>query len=290
MTPGRPVYDLLPAAHRARDAELGHPLRGLLEVVEEELLRLRETSTGCTTTGSWRPARSGSCPTSATCSGWRPCRRCRTGAPRAGRSWPTPCATGGARAHCRAGAAGPGRHRVARPRRGVLPAARHHPAPRPHTARQPAHPGSAGHRAAGPSGHPLRPGRPHRGRPARRQRARAVQHRRHRPARVAARRVPVHRPRRARRGRRAGALDLRPGRPGPAAVHPSAERRRLRRPRPAAPPGAPPRTGRAAPGAPPRTGSAARPGAPPGTGDAPRPGAGPARRARAAVPDHLGRP
>ncbi|WP_033340962.1 phage tail protein [Catenuloplanes japonicus] len=38
----RPVYDLLPAVHRARDAELGHPLRALLAVVEGELLRLRE--------------------------------------------------------------------------------------------------------------------------------------------------------------------------------------------------------------------------------------------------------
>jgi hypothetical protein len=37
----RPVYDLLPAVHRSRDAELGYPLRSLLAVVEQELLRLR---------------------------------------------------------------------------------------------------------------------------------------------------------------------------------------------------------------------------------------------------------
>ena len=37
----RPAYELLPAVHRIRDAELGHPLRALLEVVEEELTRLR---------------------------------------------------------------------------------------------------------------------------------------------------------------------------------------------------------------------------------------------------------
>ncbi|MEW9529294.1 phage tail protein [Microbispora sp. NPDC049125] len=46
MTSARPLYDLLPAAHRARDALLGHPLRSLLEVVEEEVLRLREDVDG----------------------------------------------------------------------------------------------------------------------------------------------------------------------------------------------------------------------------------------------------
>ncbi|MFJ9704021.1 hypothetical protein [Streptomyces sp. NPDC101234] len=44
--PDRPVYRLLPEVHRSRDAELGHPLRSLLEVVEEELLRLREDIDG----------------------------------------------------------------------------------------------------------------------------------------------------------------------------------------------------------------------------------------------------
>lgn len=41
MTAPRPAYDLLPAVHRIRDAELDYPLRSLLEVVEEELTRLR---------------------------------------------------------------------------------------------------------------------------------------------------------------------------------------------------------------------------------------------------------
>ncbi|MEH0553617.1 phage tail protein [Streptomyces sp. B21-101] len=41
MSEDRPVYDLLPAVHRNRDAELGNPLRTLLEPVEEELRRLR---------------------------------------------------------------------------------------------------------------------------------------------------------------------------------------------------------------------------------------------------------
>jgi Phage tail protein (Tail_P2_I) len=36
----RPVYDLLPAIHRLRDAERGRPLSALLEVVEDELTRL----------------------------------------------------------------------------------------------------------------------------------------------------------------------------------------------------------------------------------------------------------
>lgn len=46
MSEDRPVYDLLPAVHRNRDAELGHPLRALLEPVEEELRRLREDNDG----------------------------------------------------------------------------------------------------------------------------------------------------------------------------------------------------------------------------------------------------
>ncbi|MFD9118730.1 phage tail protein [Streptomyces bottropensis] len=46
MSEDRPVYDLLPAVHRNRDAELGHPLRALLEPVEEELRRLREDIDG----------------------------------------------------------------------------------------------------------------------------------------------------------------------------------------------------------------------------------------------------
>jgi hypothetical protein len=41
MTVEHPAYDLLPAVHRIRDAELGYPLQALLEVVEEELARLR---------------------------------------------------------------------------------------------------------------------------------------------------------------------------------------------------------------------------------------------------------
>jgi hypothetical protein len=41
MTVEHPAYDLLPAVHRIRDAELDHPLRKLLEVVEDELARLR---------------------------------------------------------------------------------------------------------------------------------------------------------------------------------------------------------------------------------------------------------
>jgi hypothetical protein len=40
------MYQLLPSAHRARDAELGYPLRSLLEPVETELLRLREDIDG----------------------------------------------------------------------------------------------------------------------------------------------------------------------------------------------------------------------------------------------------
>ncbi|MER6556444.1 phage tail protein [Streptomyces sp. NPDC001027] len=46
MSEDRPVYDLLPAVHRNRDAELGHPLRALLEPVEDELRRLREDIDG----------------------------------------------------------------------------------------------------------------------------------------------------------------------------------------------------------------------------------------------------
>ncbi|MEU6806060.1 phage tail protein [Streptomyces neyagawaensis] len=46
MSEDWPVYDLLPAVHRNRDAELGHPLRALLEPVEEELRRLREDIDG----------------------------------------------------------------------------------------------------------------------------------------------------------------------------------------------------------------------------------------------------
>ena len=40
MSDDRPVYDLLPAIHRLRDAERDGPLSGLLAVVEEELARL----------------------------------------------------------------------------------------------------------------------------------------------------------------------------------------------------------------------------------------------------------
>jgi len=37
----RPLYDLLPAVHRSRDAEVGFPLRTLLGVLEQDLARLR---------------------------------------------------------------------------------------------------------------------------------------------------------------------------------------------------------------------------------------------------------
>ncbi|MFI0793736.1 phage tail protein [Micromonospora rubida] len=42
MTDERPAYDLLPVVHRIRDAEQNHPLRALLEVVENELRRLTD--------------------------------------------------------------------------------------------------------------------------------------------------------------------------------------------------------------------------------------------------------
>nr|MDT0659420.1 phage tail protein [Micromonospora sp. DSM 115978] len=42
MTQPRPAYDLLPVIHRIRDAERGHPLRSLLELVEAELARMTE--------------------------------------------------------------------------------------------------------------------------------------------------------------------------------------------------------------------------------------------------------
>ncbi|MBO3749198.1 hypothetical protein J5X84_24230 [Streptosporangiaceae bacterium NEAU-GS5] len=46
MTAGGSLYQLMPAAYRARDAEVGHPLRALLEVVEQEWLRLRDDVDG----------------------------------------------------------------------------------------------------------------------------------------------------------------------------------------------------------------------------------------------------
>jgi hypothetical protein len=42
VTDARPLYDLLPAVHRSRDAELGFPLRSLLGVLEQDLERLRD--------------------------------------------------------------------------------------------------------------------------------------------------------------------------------------------------------------------------------------------------------
>jgi hypothetical protein len=42
MTQPRPAYELLPVIHRIRDAERGHPLRALLELVEVELARMTE--------------------------------------------------------------------------------------------------------------------------------------------------------------------------------------------------------------------------------------------------------
>ena len=46
MTSPRPVFDLLPAIHRIRDADRGGPLEQLLSVVEEEWLRLIEDVDG----------------------------------------------------------------------------------------------------------------------------------------------------------------------------------------------------------------------------------------------------
>ena len=46
MNQERPVYDLLPAVHRIRDTAENYSLRALLEVVEDELQRLREDVDG----------------------------------------------------------------------------------------------------------------------------------------------------------------------------------------------------------------------------------------------------
>ena len=120
------------------------------------------TSTGCGTTCSSRPARNGSCPTSATSSPTRRCTRSRAWA--AARTSPT--RSGGAgEGHAddarRAGAPG---HRLERDRRRDVRAARLEPEPRaPADARRAGHPGHRASAGARPRRHrrPARP-RPHR--------------------------------------------------------------------------------------------------------------------------------
>ena len=66
--PADRLFGLVPAVHRIRDAGEGDHCVPCLPSIGEEFGRSRRTSTVSTTTGSSRPARSGSCPTSATCS------------------------------------------------------------------------------------------------------------------------------------------------------------------------------------------------------------------------------
>ena len=141
MSEDRPVYDLLPAVHRNRDAELGHPLRALLEPVEEELRRLREDIDGLydnwfvETCAEWVLPYLGDLlgvePVAASPDGAAPRRAFIANTLRHRRRKGTPADPG---------RGGPGHHRAARQGRGVLPTARHHPARQPSTPRQSAPP------------------------------------------------------------------------------------------------------------------------------------------------------
>jgi hypothetical protein len=60
------LYKLLPSVHRVRDTEEGEPLRELLALITRQVEFRRKISSNFTTINLLRPARHGSCRTSAT--------------------------------------------------------------------------------------------------------------------------------------------------------------------------------------------------------------------------------